>query len=46
MLIPEGKTSVTFNVATTDRRPPKPVGATITATWGKLIRQATLTINP
>ena len=46
VLVPEGKTSVTFNVATTDRRPPKPVRATITATWGKLIRQATLTINP
>ena len=46
VLIPEGKTSVTFNVATTDRRPSKPVRATITAAWGKLVRQATLTINP
>jgi hypothetical protein len=46
VLIPEGKTSVTIKVATTDRRPSKPVRATITATWGKLLRQATLTINP
>jgi hypothetical protein len=33
-------------VATTERRPEKPVRATITATWGREVRQATLTIDP
>jgi hypothetical protein len=32
--------------ATTEVRPPKPVRATITATWGEEVRRATLTINP
>jgi hypothetical protein len=31
---------------TTEERPTKPLRQTITATWGKEIRQTTLTINP
>ncbi len=46
VVIPEGKTSAVFSVATTEVRPPKPVRATITATWGEEVRRATLTINP
>ena len=46
VVVPEGKTSAAFTVATTERRPGKPVRATITATWGRDVRQATLTIDP
>jgi hypothetical protein len=46
VVVPEGKTSAVFRVATTDRRPAKPVRATITASWGKEVRRATLTVNP
>jgi hypothetical protein len=46
VVIAEGETSAAFSVATTEARPPRPVRATITATLGKEVRHATLTINP
>ena len=45
-MILEGQTWAKFSVATTERRPPTPVRATITATWGEEIRRVTLTITP
>ena len=46
IVIAEGKTSATFTVATTEAKLLKPVRATISATWGTVLRETTLTINP
>jgi probable HAF family extracellular repeat protein len=46
VVVLEGQTSAKFSVATIERRPPTPVRATITATWGEEIRRVTLTITP
>jgi len=46
VVIAAGKTSATISVATSDRKPPKPVRVTITATMGTIARPVTLTINP
>ena len=37
---------MSISIATTESKLPKSARATITATWGTAVRQATLTIDP